>query len=325
MINVLSDNKVLLTFYDNLSKNPSQNTLSELKRLLRNAIDNERRLMMDVNSEIKKLDPLFKTNGFKYLLPKFTFFRREQSDIDVLVPPEDFDSVLKLLQSRGYKVTSVQSPWKVTLAKWIENRRTAVHVHSRLHWYPWDPLEFVPSGNLWQRAQTISLDDSVKVLIPCAEDSILILAAHAMFEDRGISLSDVFQLDGIVLRFREINWREIADIAYENGWCSDLLAFLENVNYLSYSLYGKTLVPEEFFSHIEKKIPLGEKLLRKLAGKMNGLSIPWRYPFRQAVLSFVNVALKKYGSGAILRIPDGLVYRSVYQFKSSRGDPCAQI
>ncbi len=319
MIGVLSDNKVLMTFYDYLSRSPQQDSSLKLGMLLRDKIHERQELMIDVDSDTKKLDNLFRANDLRYLLPKFTFFHREQHDIDVLVSAADFGEVVKMLQSERYKVTSVQSAWKVTLAKWVEGRRNSVHVHSRLHWYTWDPFEFVPSGNLWRRARTINLDDHVKLLIPCAEDCILVLAAHAMVENREVSLSDVFQLDGIVRKFPEVNWLETVDIAFKRGWCFDLVAFLKMVNYVSLSLYGTRIAPETFFSYAEKKIPSEERLFRRLA-RTTTFSIPWSYPYTQRGLSFVNVFLKNYKSLAVLKIARGFAHRTAYELRRDKGE-----
>jgi putative nucleotidyltransferase-like protein len=324
MLKVLSDNKVLLTFYENVSKELGLEVPSRLRTVLFDALDKGRMLIIDMDSKIRELDSLLKKNNLRYLLPKYTFFHREQNDIDILVPEEDFHRILKLLQSQGFRATSIQSPWKVTLARWVDNRRNSVHVHSRLHWYPWDPLEFVPSEDLWQGAQAISLVDSTKVLIPSAEDCVLVLAAHAMFENHSISLADVFQLSGIVREFGGIKWSEIADKAYAHGWSSDLLVFLESANYLSLHFYRQSLVPKAIFSYVEKKTRSAERVVRRLVGKTNASTIPYRYPFAQASFSFVKVVLRKYGSSAIFKIPNGFVHRTVYQINRARGiDPSA--
>jgi putative nucleotidyltransferase-like protein len=320
LIRFLGDNRVLLTFYENFSKNPRHVGFAELKTLLRNAIDQRTELMMDVDEGIETLNHLLLTNGFRYMLPKFTFFHREEHDIDLLVSTADFSGVIGLLQSEGYKITSIQSPWKVTLAKWVEGKRKAAHVHSRIHWYTWDPFEFVPSGNLWRRAQAIDLGHQVNVLIPCAEDCILILAAHAMIENREITLSDVFQLDGIVRRFPAVDWQETADLADKRGWCYDLLTFLRIVNQMTYSLYGKLIAPDAFFSYAEKKIPSEERLLRGLASRTTAFSVPWHYAYSQRGLSFVNVFLRNYKSAAIPKIARGFAHRTAYELRRDKGE-----
>ncbi len=299
IVDILSRNNVLLTCYRNLSKSLQYGALLELKRSIEKRIDKERLLIVDVKQKIEEADELLKACGIRYLLPKFTFFYREHNDIDVLVSLEDFDLTLESLKSRGYVTTSIQSPWKVTTAKWMEGRRSSIHVHSKLHWYPWDPLEPVPNEKLWERTILIDFDNSLKVSIPCPEDSILILAAHAIFEDRQISLSDVFQLEGILRKFPKIKWHEIIDIAYNHGWCADLFTFLRIVNHLSFSLYGKILVPESFFSYANKRMSPLERIVRKLAGTMDLSSIPCNYPLPQAGISFVHVVFKRYGRNTI--------------------------
>ncbi len=312
--NILSRNKVLLTCYRNLSKTCQYGALLELKKSIEKKIDKKRHLIIDIEQKIEELDRLLKMHGIRYLLPKYTFFYREHNDIDVLVSLEDFDPTLESLKSENYSITSVQSPWKVTTAKWIKGRRSSIHVHSKLHWYHWDPLEHVPSEKLWQRAILISCN-SLKVPILCPEDSILVSAAHAIFENHGISLSDIFQVDGILRRFGHLKWNEIVEIAFCKGWCFDLLVFLSVVNYSSFLLYGRTLVPKSFFLHAQKKIPPLERIMRKLAGNVDLSEIPCHYPYPQLVISFIQAISKGYGSNMISKVMDGLVQRTIYQLK----------
>jgi hypothetical protein len=286
-------------------------------------IDRQRDLIIDVDQTIENLKQLLGTYGIRYLLPKFAFFCREHNDIDILVPMGDFNLTLRSLRHESYVISSVQSPWKVTTVKWIGGRRSSVHVHCKLHWYHWD-LEPVPSEEFWRRL-TLSHDDSSGVPILCPEHSILVTAAHAIFENHEVSLSDIFQITGILHRFRDPNWHEIADIAFDNGWCFDLFIFLSVVNYLSSSLYRETLVPESFFVYAKKRMSSVDKTVRKLAGNINLSSIPCNYPYSQVCFSFLHVVSKRYGVNirALSKMIDEAVYRIVFELKSLYGDPCA--
>lgn len=324
LLNILSRNKVLLTSYRNLSARSQSGTLLELKRAIEKEIDKQRELIIDVDSEIRNVNELLELHGISYLLPKFAFFCREHNDIDVLVPPEDFGRTLEALRSKNYVVTSIQSPWKVTTAKWIEGRRSSIHVHCKLHWYHWD-LEPVPSERFWRRS--ILIDNSFKVPILCPEDNILVSAAHAIFENHEVSLSDVFQITGILRRFKNPNWPEIVDIASDNGWCFDLFIFLSVVDYLSLSLYRKALVPKSFFSNAKKRMSPSERIARKLAGNIDLSSIPCSYPYLQVCVSLVHVVSRRYGvdTRALSKVIDEFVYHVVFELKSLHGDPCALV
>jgi len=325
ILNILSRNKVLLTCYRNLSKTFQRGDLLELKRAIEKEIDKERRLIIDVGEKIREVNELLEAYGIRYLLPKFTFFCREHDDIDILVSLEDFNLTLESLKSENYVITSIQSPWKVTTAKWIEGRRSSIHVHCKLHWYHRD-LEHVPSEKLWKRSILID-DDSSKVPILSPEDSILVSAAHAIFENHEVSLSDIFQITGILRRFQNPNWNEVVDIAFDNGWCFDLFIFLSAVNYLSFSLYRKTLVPESFFFYAKKRMSRSDRIIRKLAGNVDLSSIPCNYPYPQVCVSFVHVVFKRYGvnASALSKVIDEFVYRAVFELKSLHGDPCALV
>lgn len=324
-MNILSRNKVLLTCHKNLSKTIQYRALLELKRFIEKEIDKKRELIIDVDQKIRDVNELLEAYGIRYLLPKFTFFCREHNDIDILVSPKDFGLALKSLKSENYVITSIQSPWKVTTAKWIEGRRSSIHVHCKLHWYHWD-LEHVPSEKFWERSILID-DDSSKVPILCPEDNILVSAAHAVFENHEVSLSDVFQITGILRRFPNPNWHEIIDISFENGWFFDLFIFLSVVNYLSFSLYKKTLVPESFFSCAKGKTSSLDRIVRKLAGNMDLSSIPCNYPYPQVCVSFVYVVSKRYGANTrtLSKVIDEVVYRTVLELKSLHGDPCVVV
>lgn len=307
ILDILSRNKVLLTCYRNLSETRHGcNAISELEMLILKTIEKRKELLIDVRSKIMDLNELLKVHGVEFLLPKYTFFSREHNDIDVLVHPENFALTLELLNADGHLPTSVQSPWKVTMTKWKKGRRSAVHVHAKMHWQ----FEFIQTEKLWKRSIFVVLSDSVKSRVPCAEDSILLMAAHAMFENRKISLSDVFQFEGILQKFPDINWNEIVDIACENGWCSDLLVFLQTVNRLSYFLYSKILVPGKFFSYARKKISLFERNIRRLAASLQRTDffcVPYSYPLIQEGISLAKIGFRKHGFFAKFKVLRSLV------------------
>ena len=294
ILDLLIANKILLTCYENISRFPSRyDQFKSLSILIKKTLDDKRRLMIDIDQKIMDLNELLSENqGIQYLLPKYTYFHREHNDIDVLVNPMDFKLTLELLNSHNYVPTSVQGPWKVTMAKWINGRRSAIHVHAKLHWH----FEFIPTEELWKRSILIDFHDSIKLRVLCGEDAILVIIAHALFENRRILLSDLFQLTGVLRKFPDINWNQIFDRSHIHGWSSDLLFFLEFTNYLSFFLNSKILIPRDFFTYARENISPFDQNLRKLVTILtnkNFCNIPYVYSNLQSGITISKMTLRK--------------------------------
>ncbi|MBN1618219.1 nucleotidyltransferase family protein [Candidatus Dojkabacteria bacterium] len=318
ILNLLEKNKISLTCYENILRFPQRyNQFNPLFMLIKKTLNDNKRLIINVDQKIMELNELFKKYDIEFLLPKYTYFHREHNDIDVLVLPEEFELTLKILKSHDYVPTSVQSRWKVTTTKWIDGRRSAIHVHSILHWQ----FEFIQSENIRERSILIDFNDSVKLRVPCGEDSILITAAHAIFENKKISLSDLFQLIGILRKFPAVNWYQIFDISYKNGWSSDLLFFLEQINYLSFFINSTILIPKDFFIYGRKRISIFDRIVTKLVTtltKREFCNVPYVYSNFQSRISIIRLVFQKPRFFSISRFLYGLVKNKIHGIKQNK-------
>jgi hypothetical protein len=305
LLKQISKNKVLLATYENLCKaNCEHENLVKLKELINQYLREKSYFILDFPATLKReVDEPFKENKISYMLPKYSIFTREQNDMDVLVSPKNFGAAQKLLLSRGYRVASVQEQgWKITFTKWVDNRRCDVHLHGKLIW----SLEFIPTELLRAKAVQIKVNPELTVSAPCAEHAVLVVAMHALYENRSVALSDVFQLEGILRRTPNVDWHSVVDLAKHFGWCIDLYTFFLIINYISKSLYNKQLVAESTLLYAKKQIPAVDKIVRNacLVGQENCFrNLPFEYPPRiQHAYSFARVAVTEFGIYSVPKI-----------------------
>lgn len=284
---ILEKNKVKLTFLENMIKctDISQDEIAVFQR----EIEDERG--RDINRRTIELSDLLLRNGIRHLFPKFTFFYREHGDVDVLVPTSKFDKTVKLLQSHGYTLAD-EEPQKARLMGRARQIAETVHVHSKIHW----GLEFVSTSDIWKSSHLFSIDNSHRVLVPSEEHCILITAAHAIFEPHMICLADVFQIEGITLRFPEINWQLLIKMADEEGWLSALYTFFVGVNAISSTFYDHEVVPRTVFIHMRALHKLLDKIvgMNVIAGSFSrAYEVPLYYPMSRIGMFFILAAAKK--------------------------------
>ncbi|MBN1245752.1 nucleotidyltransferase family protein [Candidatus Bathyarchaeota archaeon] len=301
LLNILSQNGVLLTFQKNLSTQYSENrSIRQIVVLIDQIIFKRRHLIADFNQELLDHTDLFNKCFRRYSIPKFSFFYREQGDIDVLVPEEDFKLTLNFLETEGYTKV-VEECCKATMAKWEGKRIITIDVYSILAWQPFY-LELISTEEVLSNSVRISLDDQISVPVPNGEYCILVLAVHTLFGGRKVALSDIFQLIGITRSFPEINWHKITSIADDGGWSQDLLFLFLTVNQYSKTFYGKKVITSDVIDLILDKISILQKPVRYLSPKVNFREIPYQDSRLQTILSSFRVALKKYGALGLQRL-----------------------
>jgi hypothetical protein len=79
-------------------------------------------------------------------------------------------------------------------------------------------------------------------LVPGCEDEILIMAAHALFENASIRIGEILEF-GLLVRDEKIDWRHIVDTATRHNWQAALAFFLEAAWLILSNARGVSPVP----------------------------------------------------------------------------------
>lgn len=153
-----------------------------------------------------------------FVIKTFLPFHYIDSNVDVvLAQPEKTAALIKLLDALGferqYSLADLREPTKK-----MYRPINATHSFPRFHLHTaisWNGVEAHHLPGVWERCQTIHIDgQSLKV--PSAEDEIIIMAAHALLENKYISLHELIYLH--TLMKQQPDWQAIAQVTQRYGW-----------------------------------------------------------------------------------------------------------
>ena len=109
---------------------------------------------------------------------------RPMSDLDLLIKPDHIDRAFALLEGLGALRGEPLVREDFFPRFYYETEYAAGHIYPvriDLHVRPFRPLRYsrlVPEDALWRRAETVRIG-AAHILVPCAEDMLIHLAAHA--------------------------------------------------------------------------------------------------------------------------------------------------
>ena len=175
---------------------------------------------------------LFKSGG---IAPSFPY---TSDNVDVLVPRTLTAEARRILLSQGYVwLHNIDEEQKWLFRKFRGGRSvSAVHVHG---WVGWD-VEFHERA-IWDGVRQ-SKDDR-EVMVPSAEDALLINAAHALYENKEIRLYD---LEKIRHQWAgDLDWDYVEGMARRRGWLDGLYFALLVCQKVEQQLFGYRTVPRE--------------------------------------------------------------------------------
>lgn len=98
------------------------------------------------------------------------------------------------------------------------------HLHKALSW---NGVVFLDSEAVLGRCREEKRAEG-SFLVPSYEDEILIMAAHALFENASIRLGEILEL-GLLVRDERIDWGYLIDTVTRHNWQAALAFFLEAV------------------------------------------------------------------------------------------------
>ncbi len=129
---------------------------------------------------IMEILALFRRHSLNYLLFKCEhIFQGQNKNLDILFETEkDYERAAILLEEKGFSVRLSEKveKYKTMYAGFLDDIPYSIHLHREIAWHGMVALD---KKEVFMRAQKVhSL-----VKIPCLEDSLLIHAAHVLFEN----------------------------------------------------------------------------------------------------------------------------------------------
>jgi hypothetical protein len=249
------------------------------KMAIQKVVDDQRSKMDDLVKETRELIALCQRNGLN-LIPMKTFlqFPYVDDDLDIiLVENDNIARCRGLLEENEYRYlksrSSLREPKKrFYFPKGEDNSGLRIH----LHWaVSWNGVDYLDIRTVFARRREINVD-GCKIPIPSVEDEILIMAAHAVHENRYILLGEMLQLQHLTQQ-ENLNWEYILASAQSYNWSAGLYLFL--------------VLATTIMKKLNQEIPIPVSVLARLAQNSSSLH-------------FMERSLSSWGdSGKDLRFP----------------------
>ncbi len=184
---------------------------------------------------------IFSSSDCKTVAMKSFFpFPYTDNDID-FVAISLFSKCQQALEETGFKVCESRSYLREPMKRFFasEGSNAFIHLHAA---FSWNGVKYLDSESVWAGRKTISISGTA-FNVPSPEHDFLITAAHAMFENKCLYLSDFLNI--LILSKNGLDWGKILEEAGEFHWKNGLLSFTAQVDALHKALYGKGILPEK--------------------------------------------------------------------------------
>lgn len=175
-----------------------------------------------------KILPRFEAAGLPLLTMKtFLSFPYADSNVDVIaVKSTELRRYRHLLHEMGYRrrrnLADLREPRKEMYVA-PDTDTPLLHLHQALSW---NGVVYLNVEQVWAQHR-IRRIDGINVPIPAVADEILIMAAHAIFENKYVSLHELHYLQDLTAQ--EIDWNSIWYAAAQLHWQAALELFLGTV------------------------------------------------------------------------------------------------
>jgi len=167
--------------------------------------------------EFERIRVAFANEGVEMMVFKSTgappSFHYLSSNLDILVREKRAEAGRKILTGMGYiELLNVEEPRKFLFRRFPgEGLSFAFHLHEQVGW----GVPFLDNRPLWDRARKPG--DDPDILIPGPSEALLVTLAHWFYEDKALSLGNLF-LTAHALQSLEEALAEPAAHARRRGW-----------------------------------------------------------------------------------------------------------
>ena len=210
---------------------------------------------------------MFKSAG------EYPSFPYTSDNLDILVPRNRLDEARRILVGLGYVwLRNIDETQKFLFRKFRAGSSvSAIHVHT---WVGWD-VEFHEEA-IWDGVRQSG--DDADVMVPSAEDAVLVNVSHALYENKEIRLYD---LEKVRSQWRGgLHWEYVEGVARRRGWLDGLYFGLLVCAKLERAIYGYNTVSANVRRRWRdglKRYPLQWRYWRKV--RKQEFDLPFRVSF----------------------------------------------
>jgi dTMP kinase len=223
---------------------------------------------------------MFKSAG------EYPSFPYTSDNLDILVPRNRLDDARRILVELGYVwLHNIDETQKFLFRKFHAGKSvSAIHVHT---WVGWD-VEFHEDA-VWDGVRQSG--DDADVIVPSAEDAVLVNVSHALYENKEIRLYD---LEKVRSQWGGgLHWDYVEGVARRRGWLDGLYFGLLVCARLERAIYGYNTVPSNVrrrWHNGLKRYPLQWRYWRKV--REREFDLPFRVSFAMSKALYYKKVLR---------------------------------
>lgn len=282
----------LAAVFELLRKNqvPLRNLVPESQRaglsgdsgkFIRNLLAEDEAILQLQRSEYTLVIDGLKKRGIPTVLIKSVgkepSFPYTSDNVDLMVPVSQIAAARAVLVELEYtEFPHIEEPLKFLFRKFSGGDSiSAIHLHGQVGW----GVPFLLDGELWKKV-AVSADDPA-VVVPDAEDALMITMAHAFYENKRIKLLDLVRIRHCLRRKSALDFEYIRETVIRRGWLDGFSFLVLLVSQLEEWLYGTSLFPEVVREQ-SRQVLNGNRFLSKWLKKeleRERLDFPFRVSF----------------------------------------------
>jgi len=193
----------------------------------REALQAERDEFNVHREEFERIRADFELHGIRAMLFKSTgldpSFPHMSSNLDVLLEKGKADMGRRRLWALGYvELVNVEEPLKFLFRKFSgDGTRFTFHLHEAVGW----GVPFLDLDVVWNGARA-AVDDPV-ITIPGVEEALLVTLAHWFYEDKTLTLQNVFLTADALRNLPDGGFKSAAAHAQRRGWLEGFYGALQ--------------------------------------------------------------------------------------------------
>jgi thymidylate kinase len=210
---------------------------------LASIIERDGAIYRRLRDEFDRMDRVFREDGVQTMVFKSAglppSFHYLSSNLDILVPVGAAATARRRLIDAGYvELLNVEEPAKFLFRRFPGDGSTfAIHLHEAVGW----GVPFVDSGRLWENARPAPDDAAIR--IPGPAEALLVTLAHWFYEDKVLSLGNLFSTAWAVRKL-DAPLEAPSEAAARRGWAEGYWAALRVADEAWRRLYGSGLLDD---------------------------------------------------------------------------------
>jgi len=230
LVKISIENKIFLLFYEKLCEHGYI-----LPNYVQAIAEEQKRQESIYKNILKEISELASSESVDFLVIKtIRPFPYVGSDVDIILHSnEEFKCFTHILVKHGYNIIGGGNN-EVTLEKNVNQEIFLVDVHDNISAAG---IVYIDKKVLWKNKSKINLDGS-DIWVPSPEAELALMAAHTMFKELNIPLSDFFNTMYLI---NHVDWDDMHVILNKENLEVAFSAFMSAINNIHKLLYGSTI------------------------------------------------------------------------------------